>query len=287
MEKHIEMSYPQIKHQLLIALLSFVAATSLSAQQPTPAVNPAIIPAPRLENWWADRHEQKLGRVHQDNCDLLFLGDSITQNYEKTGPAPDELFYPTWEFFYGARRAINLGFSGDETEHVLWRLDHGEVDGISPRVTVILIGTNNTNKHRDWTAAQTLAGIEAIVTDVHTRLPHTKILLLGILPTDLGQDKTAIDRGINHTLQHDYSKSRFVTVLDIEQTFFKENKLDTSLFYDTRFAQPHGALHPDTHGQAKMAAAIEPTLSKLLGDTNRLTFYPNPLDPPSPNPAKP
>ena len=254
-------------------------AIHLPAQQTTPDSNPAVVPVPRT-GWWIERHEHKLGRIHQGKCDLLFLGDSITQNYEKTGPAPDEIFNPTWEFFYGAGQAINLGYSGDETEHVLWRLDHGEVDGIHPKVTVLLIGTNNTNNHRNWTAAQTLAGIEAIVTDLHQRLSRTKILIVGILPTDLGQDKTANGRAINEGLQHDYANSRFVTILNISQTFYKDGKLDTSLFYDTRFTPPRGALHPDTHGQALMAAAIEPTLSKLLGDANRLTFHPNPLDPP-------
>ncbi len=225
-----------------------------------------------------DRHLQKLARVRQGNCDLLFIGDSITQSYEKIGHDPNTMFYPTWEFFYGMRQAINLGFARDETEHVLWRLDHGEVDGIQPKVAVLLIGTNNTLNHRDWTTGQTLAGIEAIVADLHRRLPRTKLLIIGILPSDLGPDKTAKDQEINEGLKHDFAGSRFATVLDISPTFYKDGKLDTTLFFDTRSTPPHGALHPDTRGQAMMAAAIEPVLSKLLGDSNRLRFHPNPID---------
>jgi lysophospholipase L1-like esterase len=276
------MKLQRLLHLFPVAL---ALAIQLHAQQPAAAANPAVTPVPRPDGWWQDRHQQKLGRVHQGACDLLFVGDSITHNYEKPGPGPDELFQPTWEFFYGARRAINLGLSGDETEHVLWRLDHGEVDGIHPKVTVVLIGTNNSGHHHDWTAAQNIAGLDAVIADLHSYLPHTKILLLGILPTDLGEKKTAIDEAVNERMKSEYAHSKFVTVLDIKQTFYKDGKLDTSLFYDTRFKTPAGALHPDTHGQALMAAAIEPTLSKLLGDTNRLTFHPNPLDPPAAKPA--
>jgi lysophospholipase L1-like esterase len=275
--------------QRCLILFPIACALTIPAypQQPDAPGNPAVIPAARPDAWWQERHQQKLGRVHQGACDLLFVGDSITHNYEKISPAPDELFHPTWEFFYGARRAVNLGFSGDETEHVLWRLDHGEVEGIHPKVTVVLIGTNNSGHHHDWTAAQNIAGMEAVIADLHSHLPRTKILLLGILPTDLGERKTAIDNEVNDRMKREYAHSKFVTVLDIGQTFFKDGKLDTSLFYDTRFKTPAGALHPDTHGQAMMAAAIEPVLSKLLGDTNRLTFHPNPLDPPDATAAKP
>ena len=269
---------------LSVALLAMPFLLSSPAQtspaQPAPPSNPAVFPVPRSGvTWWMERHEQKLGRVRQGHCDLLFIGDSITHNYEKPGPPDDQSFEATWEFFYGARSAINLGFSGDETEHVLWRLQHGEVDGIQPKVTVLLIGTNNTNNHHDWTWQQTLEGIEADVAQIHTLLPATRVLVLGILPTDLGDAKTANDTAINARLADDYRQSPFVTVLDISQIYFKNGKLDTSFFYDPRFTSPRGALHPDTHGQAMMAAAIEPTLSTLLGDANRLTFHPNPLDP--------
>ena len=87
------------------------------------------------------------------NIGLLLLGDSITQNYEKA-KTPDENFQPTWQRFYAPRAALNAGFSGDRTEHVLWRLDHGEIDGIRPRAVVLLIGTNNT------AAGQSAADVE-------------------------------------------------------------------------------------------------------------------------------
>lgn len=76
--------------------------------------------------------------------------------------APDEDFQPTWQTFYGSRGALNLGFSGDGTENVLWRLANGEVDGLQPKVALVLIGTNNTG-HLGQTAEQTQLGIDAVV----------------------------------------------------------------------------------------------------------------------------
>lgn len=103
------------------------------------------MPTDRLqEPWWAQRHAQVLEQVkrHPD-APLLLIGDSITQNYEKA-QGPDEDFQSTWQPFYGSRGALNLGFSGDGTEHVLWRLNNGELAGLQPKAVVVLIGTNNT-----------------------------------------------------------------------------------------------------------------------------------------------
>ena len=98
------------------------------------------------------------------------IGDSITNNYDKSRP-PDENFLPTWQQFYAPRKALNLGFSGDTTAHVLWRINHGEVDGLHPKVAIVLIGTNNTG-HGD-TAEETETGIDAVITELENRLPET------------------------------------------------------------------------------------------------------------------
>ena len=122
-------------------------------------------------------------RSHPDT-QLLLIGDSITNNYDKANP-PDENFQPTWKQFYEPRKALNLGFSGDTTANVLWRLDHGEVDGLHPKAAVLLIGTNNTAQHSEPDLEETESGIDAVVADLEERLPETKILLLGILPSDI------------------------------------------------------------------------------------------------------
>lgn len=163
----------------------------VASAQTTP---PSIVPTDRLqEAWWAQRHAQVLEQVkqHADTL-LLLIGDSITQNYEKS-KAPDEEFQPTWQTFYGSRGALNLGFSGDGTENVLWRLANGEVDGLQPKVALVLIGTNNTG-HLGQTAEQTQLGIDAVVAAIEQKLPRTHILLVSVLPSDISSENRAAMR---------------------------------------------------------------------------------------------
>jgi lysophospholipase L1-like esterase len=259
------MSFRKILCVLSLAFLSCVFAP---AQQVVP--NPAVTPVDRLNlPWWAERHQQVRDEVkaHPD-AQLLMIGDSITHNYEKA-KLPDENFQPTWQQFYAPRGALNLGFSGDQTQHVLWRLEHGEVDGLHPKVAVVLIGTNNTGVGKQ-TALQTESGIDAVIAELEMKLPQTRILLLGILPSELSVEKTAYDREINDYLATCYGENSRVTYLDIHSIFYAKGVLDTNIFYDPRLPGHPPALHPDTNGQRKMAEAIEPTLAKLMGDQPRM-----------------
>ncbi len=228
------------------------------------------MPRDRLgEQWWADRHKSVVALAQsQKDAQLLLIGDSITNNYDKA-KLPDENFLPTWKQFYEPRKALNLGFSGDTTANVLWRLDHGEVDGLHPKVAVVLIGTNNTG-HAQQTAEQTEVGIDAVIAKLEQRLPETRIMLLGILPSALSDGKSAADAMVNSYLANAYGENPRVTYLDIGSIFYKDNALNEAIFYDPRLPQPGKPLHPDTRGQRMMAEAIEPTLAKLMGDTPAL-----------------
>jgi lysophospholipase L1-like esterase len=232
--------------------------------------NPAIVATDRLsESWWKDRHEAVLRDVaNHSDTQLLLIGDSITNNYDKS-TLPDENFQPTWKTLYEPRKALNLGFSGDTTANVLWRLDHGEVAGLHPKVVLLLIGTNNTG-FKSESAEQTEVGIDAVIADLEQRLPEMKILLLGILPSDISESKTETDRAVNHYLANSYSENPRVTYLDIGSIFYRKGSLDASIFYDPRLPQHGKPLHPDTNGQHMMAEAIEPTLAKLMGDSPRM-----------------
>jgi len=237
----------------------------------TPASNPATTPTDRLDQtWWADRHKAVLQQVHDHpDTQLLLLGDSITHNYDKA-KLPDENFQPTWQQFYASRRALNLGFSGDGTANLLWRLDHGEVEGLHPKVAILLIGTNNTGIYNQ-TAAETEAGIDAVIADLQRRLPSTHILLLAILPCGGSPVRVSRIEETNRYLAGHYASFRGVTFLDIGSIFFKDGVLNTSIFYDPRLPTPNFAVHPDTNGQRKMAEAIEPTLARLMSDTPHTT----------------
>src|SRR5579871_4368057 len=212
-----------------MALVLFFICSSLTFGQgaPTHAAEPIDLLS---DSWWADRHKSVLEsiKLHPDT-QLLMIGDSITNNYEKAKP-PDQNFLPTWQQFYEPRKALNLGFSGDTTSQVLWRINHGEVDGIHPKAVVLLIGTNDT-AHGD-SAEQTEAGIDAVVSGLEEHLPETKILLLGILPSAISDSKTERDRAVNRYLATCYAVNPQVTYLDISSVFYANGALNAELFDD-------------------------------------------------------
>ena len=222
------------------------------------------------EPWWASRHNTIIETIRtRQDAQLLLIGDSITNNYDKSNP-PDENFQPVWKEFYETRHALNLGFSGDTTAHVLWRLRHGEVESLHPKVAMLLIGTNDTG--RGHTEEQTEAGIDAVVSELERRLPETRILLLGILPSDGSPAKTQNDRAINRYLAACYGEHPRVTYLDVGSIFYQRDTLRAALFYDPRLSPARQPLHPDTIGQRMMAEAIEPTLAKLMGESPRVAL---------------
>jgi lysophospholipase L1-like esterase len=241
--------------------------TTARAQAPSDAQNPAIVPADRLStDWWAARHKAIVaGLAQHSDAQLLLIGDSITHNYDKAEP-PNQNFQPIWQQYYAPRKALNLGFSGDTTANVLWRLDHGEVEGLHPKLAVVLIGTNNTG-YFGQTAEQTEEGIDAVVKDIEHRLPDTKILLMGLLPTRLPSKEQNFD--VNAYLGAHYAggEDPRVSYIDISVVFYTHGELDLGLFYDPTLSPPRPAVHPNTVGQRLMASAIEPAVARLMGDT--------------------
>src|SRR3984957_17868187 len=144
----------------------------------------AATPISRMDlSWWRERHQAKLEELRRTRPNLIFLGDSITEDWEYDGPEEWRKFVPVWQRFYGDRNAVNLGFKGDTTASLLWRIRNGECDGIAPKVAVILIGANNLGRLH-WSAADTVLGIDAIIAELRRRLPTTRVLLLGVLPSE-------------------------------------------------------------------------------------------------------
>lgn len=226
----------------------------------------AATPLSRMNlHWWQERFDAKQEELHSRRIDLLFLGDSITQDWEIHGPPEWRDFAPIWQHFYGDRNAINLGFNGDATCHLLWRIENGETSGISPKVAVILIGANNFGRLH-WSAADTATGIDAIIAQLRHRLPHTKLLLLGVLPSDRSAWVTESTIAVNRMLAARYGRGSDVTFLDLSHLFMKNGRVDRDSFLDPRLTPPSAPLHPTAQAQERMAEAIEPTLAALLGD---------------------
>jgi len=253
----------------LPALLALLLLTTAAAH-----VQLAATPLSRMDlPWWRARHEAVLDRIRQGHVGLILLGDSITEDWERRGPPDWADFRLGWEHFYGGRDAVNMGFTGDTTAHLLWRIENGEVDSIAPKVAVILIGANNLGRVH-WSAADTVAGIEADVAAVRRRLPRTKILLLSVLPSERSAWVSETTAEINRALAQRFGQASGpsggdVTYLDLTSVFMRDGRLDRDLFLDPKMSPPRPPLHPSPEGQARMAAAIEPTLARLLGDKER------------------
>jgi lysophospholipase L1-like esterase len=217
------------------------------------AIVPDVQTADWAKSWWGPRHEEKLKEKEaRGKIDLLMIGDSITHGWEQTGKA-------IWDKYYGKRNALNIGFSGDRTEHVIWRLQHGEVDGISPRLAVIMIGTNNAG-HRQDKPEDTAAGIKAIVAELRTRLPDTKCLILAIFPRGEQPDDSLrkLNDATNKIIQG-LADDKNVFFLDINDQFVDDHgTLPKDIMPDL--------LHPNEKGYELWAAAMEPTVKKLMGE---------------------
>ncbi len=216
------------------------------------SVTPEVQTAEWAKSWWMPRHEQKLKEKEAlGEVNLLWIGDSITHGWEGAGKA-------TWDKYYASRKSLNIGFSGDRTENVLWRLDHGAVEGISPKVAVIMIGTNNAG-HRQDSSQEIAAGIKAITEDLRKRLPNTKLVLLAIFPRGANNDDPLrkLTSGANEIIKG-FADDKDIYFVDINATFLdQDGNLPKEVMPDL--------LHPNEEGYRKWAETLEPTLAKLLG----------------------
>lgn len=230
----------------------------------------AAIPLSRLDTgWWRARHEAKLAELRGHRVDLLWLGDSITQDWEMQGPPEWQDFAPVWQRYYGDRNAVNLGFKGDNTGHLLWRMQNGELDGIRPRAAVVLIGANNMGRVH-WNAPQTVAGIQAVVDELGRRLPTTRLLLLGVLPSIRSKYVTRTTAEVNRALAELHPPGSPVVFMDLARLFLKDGQVDRTQFYDDQLQPPDPPLHPTAQAQARIAQAIEPVVAAMLGDRAKL-----------------
>jgi lysophospholipase L1-like esterase len=217
------------------------------AVQP-PKAEPTTEPVSRGEKFWTDRQAKLNERVKRGNVKLLFIGDSITQGWEGAGKG-------VWRNFYSQRGAVNLGIGGDRTQHVLWRLQNGNIDGVSPKLAVLMIGTNNSGSN---TPEEIAEGVTKIVGLLREKLPAMKILILSIFPR--GADKNDAQRQVNekaNKLIEKLADGENVIVMDIGGRFTKP---DGTL---TREVMPD-LLHLSPPAYQSWAEAIEPVVARVM-----------------------
>jgi lysophospholipase L1-like esterase len=201
------------------------------------------------------RHEQFNAISKAGKAKLVFLGDSITEGWDHAGRA-------SWVKHFEKRNAANFGISGDCTEHVLWRLDHGNFDGLSPALIVVMIGTNNTRQRKD-PAADTAAGVQAILDRLKAKCPDSKILLLAIFPRgETPDDEMRVINDAVNTLIEKMVDGKKIVYKDIGKEFLDEKgRMQLDLMPDLR--------HPSEMGYEVWANAIERDVATMLGEDKK------------------
>ena len=236
---------------------SDMAAARFDAKEGVSTPPSTTIPVTQTRNWawydWEKRHTSLCSLVRERKPALVFIGDSITH---RLGGEPNDKKDDLWHQYYEPRNAVNLGFGWDRTENVLWRLQHGKLDGAEPKVAVVMIGTNNREIN---TPPDIATGIRAICSAIHQRTPKTKILLLGVFPRgekpDDGRKKTEELNG----LLAEFNGHDGITFLDIGSKFLNsDGTISKNIMSDF--------LHPTAKGNAIWAEAMEPTLRELMGE---------------------
>lgn len=264
-----------MKHPRLLLAASLVVLGSLTAQTaPAPAAPAApaaqTAPAapvdassatPKANNArFFELHEKFLARAKAGPIGVLFLGDSITEGW---GKAPH-----IWEHYYGKWEPANFGIGGDQTQHVIWRIENGELNGIHPKVVVLMLGTNNTNGH---TAEQIAAADRKIVKMIRERLPETKVLVLAVFPRGPRKNKEGvvtpegiadaarrmeIIRAVNADLAK-LDDGKDVRFLDINAQFLGNDGTIPNILMPDQ-------LHPNAAGYQLWADAMQPLLTEMM-----------------------
>jgi lysophospholipase L1-like esterase len=233
-----------------------LVAVAASAGEPPPHV--AIKPERRTDVEFTERFFEINAASKKGEAQLVFLGDSITDMWTW-----DDAGKPVWEKYWAPLKASNFGIRGDRTEHVLWRLDNGNFDGLSPKLIVLMIGTNNAGQQQEdksykCTAPQTADGIKAILTKLKTKCPSAKVLLLAIFPR--GEEETDVVRKQNdatNAIIKTFADDKTVLFLDIGKSFLKPNgDGDVTIMPDM--------LHLSTKGYTIWAEAIQAKVKELI-----------------------
>lgn len=259
------MKKPALSLCLLSCLISFLLCGPLSplAHAAPPrwvrglvSTTPVQQERDRVVYNWLQRHAQVLARNRKFQAQVVVIGDSIIHYWGGKPAAPRTVAQQAWERCFANMPVTNLGFGWDRTENVLWRLEHGELDRLSPAVIVVLIGTNNISAHQS--PEDIAAGIEAVCALAHTKQPNAKLLLVGLLPRRDGKPQPpAITDQVNQLLRTRFTDTPWLTFFDASSALRKvDGAVDAALYADP--------VHLNATGYAVFGAKLREQLTRLL-----------------------
>lgn len=235
---------------LLLSMLSFGLIGCASLGDGAAPQHSAVAPTDRLsQEWWGPRHEGVLNQNEAVKPDILMIGDSITHGWDGN--------MEIWESHFGEYSMVNMGFGGDRTQHVLWRLNHGEIKGVSPKLAVLMIGTNNSNRS-DNTAEEIGDGIVAICEELRAELPDMEILVLAIFPRGEGPSSQREKNAAASKIAKKYARSdSHIHYLDFGDAF-----LDSDMTLPSDIMPDF--LHPNAKGYKIWASEMENEVIRLV-----------------------
>ncbi|MBQ4143368.1 MAG: hypothetical protein IJD43_07840 [Thermoguttaceae bacterium] len=212
-----------------------------------------LVPKDKMDvAWWKTRHEANCARIAQGNVDLLLIGDSITHGWDGAGKEIQE-------FFYGDRNAVNMGFGGDQPQHVLWRLNDAPMDKIQPKAAVLLIGINSLWSEWPNCEENVALGIKACVDKLQSLYPDIKILVLEIFVThgpNAGSRKRAM--AVNELLPGIFKDYKNVQLMDINDLWLDaDGNIPKELMRD--------GVHPGREGYILWGNRVDAVVAEMLG----------------------
>lgn len=254
----------------LALVLSLVYPVAVWAQ---PAAN---VPAPRMDENSRLAHQQLIEKAKKGKIDVYFVGDSITRRWGATD-YPEFLAHWT-ETFHGWN-AANMAWGGDSTQNILWRLHNGELEGVQPKVFVVLAGTNNLSARRgEDQAADVAQGVWAVVNACREKAPQAKVVLMGIFPRNDNLAYLPVIKEINSRLEKQAAESggavRFLNIND--KLANAEGTLNEGVSPDR--------LHLSLPGYRIWGESLKPVLTDLLGPRAAEDQAPPPTGDPSAKP---
>jgi lysophospholipase L1-like esterase len=252
--------------------LGIAAACLLSAQ----ADRPADRPSPRADRNSQLAHEQLVAKTKQGTIDIYFEGDSIARRW---GATDYPQYLENWNQNFHGWNAADFGWGADRIENILWRLENGELDGIHPKVIVLLAGTNNIGNRippggAEWVVDNVTKGLQAVLGIMQSKVPDAHIILMGIFPRNDNMDVIPIIDSINANLARlaDGKKIRYLNIND--RLAGADGKLHEGMMNADR-------LHPGLPGYQVWADALKPIFTELLGPPAKEDHAPPPTGDPS------